>query len=43
MSIKLGVDLGGTKTEIIALDARGNTLLRRRLARPRATIKRRWR
>ena len=30
MAIKLGVDLGGTKTEIVALDARGEVLLRRR-------------
>ena len=34
MSIKLGVDLGGTKTEIIALDHDGQTLLRRRVATP---------
>ncbi len=42
MNIKLGVDLGGTKTEIIALDAVGKTLLRRRVATPsgdyRATL-----
>ena len=42
MSIKLGVDLGGTKTEIIALDEAGKTLLRRRVATPagdyRATL-----
>ena len=42
MSIKLGVDLGGTKTEIIALDDGGDTLLRRRLVTPsgdyRATL-----
>lgn len=42
MSIKLGVDLGGTKTEIIALDDNGKTLLRRRVATPsgdyRATL-----
>ena len=42
MSIKLGVDLGGTKTEIIALDDAGDTLLRRRVATPsgdyRATL-----
>ena len=30
MTIKLGVDLGGTKTEIVALDAAGTVLLRRR-------------
>ena len=34
MNIKLGVDLGGTKTEIIALDQEGKTLLRRRLPTP---------
>jgi fructokinase len=34
MSIKLGVDLGGTKTEIIALDENGKTLLRRRVSTP---------
>ncbi|TPG59526.1 ROK family protein [Roseomonas nepalensis] len=31
MAIKLGVDLGGTKTEIVALDERGEVLLRRRV------------
>ena len=30
--MRLGVDLGGTKTEIIALDAGGRELLRRRIA-----------
>ena len=30
MAIKLGVDLGGTKTEIVALDGAGQVLLRRR-------------
>jgi fructokinase len=30
MTIKLGVDLGGTKTEIVALDPAGEVLLRRR-------------
>ncbi len=34
MNIKLGVDLGGTKTEIIALDQEGKTLLRRRVPTP---------
>ncbi len=33
--LKLGIDLGGTKIEIIALDGRGNELLRRRVATPR--------
>ncbi len=32
--IRFGIDLGGTKIEIIALDARGRTLLRRRRATP---------
>ncbi|EKE17765.1 MAG: N-acetylglucosamine kinase, partial [uncultured bacterium] len=32
--IRLGVDLGGTKIEIIALDAGGAELLRRRIATP---------
>lgn len=31
MAIKLGVDLGGTKTEIVALDGGGEVLLRRRV------------
>ena len=31
MAIRIGIDLGGTKTEIIALDESGNTLLRERL------------
>jgi len=32
--IRLGIDLGGTKTEILALDERGRELLRRRVASP---------
>jgi fructokinase len=32
--MKLGIDLGGTKIEIIALDANGSELLRRRVATP---------
>lgn len=32
--MQLGIDLGGTKTEIIALDADGTTLLRRRAPTP---------
>lgn len=32
--LRLGVDLGGTKIEIIALDADGATLVRRRIASP---------
>jgi len=34
MAIRLGVDLGGTKTEIVALDAAGAVLLRRRRPTP---------
>ena len=33
-SIRLGVDLGGTKLEIVALDADGHERLRRRIATP---------
>lgn len=32
--LKIGIDLGGTKTEIIAMDDRGEALLRRRVATP---------
>jgi predicted NBD/HSP70 family sugar kinase len=32
--IRIGIDLGGTKTEVIALDDRRNTLLRRRETTP---------
>jgi fructokinase len=32
---RLGIDLGGTKIEILALDAKGAELLRRRVAAPR--------
>ena len=34
MNVQLGVDLGGTKIEIIALDGNGATLLRRRVTTP---------
>ncbi len=34
MSVRIGVDLGGTKTEIIALDRSGRELRRRRAATP---------
>lgn len=34
MSLRIGIDLGGTKIEIIALDGQGATLLRRRIATP---------
>lgn len=33
-TLRLGVDLGGTKIEIIALDSQGNELLRRRVPTP---------
>ncbi|MBD3813255.1 MAG: ROK family protein [Betaproteobacteria bacterium] len=33
-SLRLGVDLGGTKIELIALDAAGREVLRRRIATP---------
>ena len=32
--VRFGVDLGGTKTEIVALDAHGGVFLRRRVATP---------
>jgi fructokinase len=35
-AIRLGVDLGGTKLEIVAMDAQGRERLRRRVATPRA-------
>jgi fructokinase len=34
MTVRIGIDLGGTKTEIIALDSGGTTLLRRRTTTP---------
>ena len=34
--LRIGLDIGGTKTELIALDARGRECLRRRVATPRA-------
>lgn len=33
-SVRIGIDLGGTKTEIIALDAHGAQILRRRVPTP---------
>jgi fructokinase len=36
MALRVGVDLGGTKIEIIALDERGRELLRRRVPTPAA-------
>lgn len=35
MSIRIGIDLGGTKIEIIALDSNGRTLLRERTPTPK--------
>ena len=32
--VRLGIDLGGTKTEIVALDASGREALRRRIPTP---------
>src|SRR5438045_2461464 len=34
-SIRLGIDLGGTKTEIMALDRSGGAMLRRRVETPK--------
>ena len=34
MTLRLGIDLGGTKIEIIALDKKGETLLQRRVSTP---------
>ncbi len=34
MSIRIGVDLGGTKIEVTALNERGDALIRRRIATP---------
>jgi len=33
-AVRIGIDLGGTKTEVIAMDAQGNELLRRRVPSP---------
>lgn len=33
--LRIGIDLGGTKIELLALDARGHEVLRRRVATPR--------
>jgi fructokinase len=35
MGLRIGIDLGGTKIEIVALDCGGGELLRRRIATPR--------
>ena len=32
--LRIGIDLGGTKIEVIALDSAGNERLRRRVATP---------
>lgn len=37
--MRIGVDLGGTKVEIIALDARGEAVLRRRVPTPQGDYK----
>jgi fructokinase len=37
MSIRIGIDLGGTKIEGLALDAEGHELCRRRVATPRGS------
>ncbi|WP_272659961.1 ROK family protein, partial [Providencia sp. PROV112] len=41
--MRIGIDLGGTKIEVIALDDSGNTLFRKRIPTPRgdydATLK----
>jgi fructokinase len=34
MALRIGIDLGGTKIEIIALEEDGRTLARRRVATP---------
>lgn len=34
MSLRIGVDLGGTKIEVIALNATGEALARQRVATP---------
>jgi fructokinase len=39
MALALGIDLGGTKIEIIALDPSGRVLLRRRRASPRGNYR----
>src|SRR6476469_9012702 len=35
--LKIGIDLGGTKTEALVLDATGRELCRKRVATPRAS------
>ncbi len=37
MTLALGIDLGGTKIEIIALDETGQEILRRRRSSPRGS------
>lgn len=39
MSLRIGIDLGGTKIEIIALDEQGRTLVRERIATPSGNYK----
>jgi len=38
-SIRLGIDLGGTKTEIMALTTNGAVALRQRIVTPRITTR----
>ena len=38
--LRIGIDLGGTKIEIIALDADGGELLRRRVSTPTGSWRR---
>jgi fructokinase len=33
-AVRIGIDLGGTKTEVVAIDAHGSELMRRRIASP---------
>ena len=35
MSLRIGIDLGGTKIEALALDAAGREVFRKRVATPR--------
>jgi len=39
MAIRIGIDLGGTKIEIIAIDDRGEILIRERQKTPYASYK----
>ena len=37
--VRIGIDLGGTKIEAIALDAQGDELIRRRLPTPQGNYR----